>query len=202
MSTPASICRATTLRTASAASCASNASSTASPASWRISRSSSTAGRGRLPTWVTRIRSLLSFMGRSSLRHFRAASGRAQRQLTGTRAAGHGAAMTIDLRTFPRDDVVMDGAGPADWLKPGALIDSDHPTVATWARDIVGDVREPRAKALRLYHAVRDDVRYDPYTTPLRPDAYRASATLAAGHGYCINKAGLMAAACRAVGVP
>jgi transglutaminase-like putative cysteine protease len=110
--------------------------------------------------------------------------------------------MNLDFRTFPRDDVVMDGTGPADWLKPGALIDSEHPDIVAWARSVVDDAGEPREKALRLYHAVRDDVRYDPYTTPLSPEAYKASATLAAGHGYCINKAGLMAATCRAVGVP
>lgn len=110
--------------------------------------------------------------------------------------------MTIDLRTFTRDDVVMDGAGPADWLKPGVLIDSDHPDLIAWAQGIVGDARGPREKALRLYHAVRDDIRYDPYSTPLRQEAYKASVTLASGRGYCINKAGVMAAACRATGVP
>jgi transglutaminase-like putative cysteine protease len=36
----------------------------------------------------------------------------------------------------------------------------------------------------------------------MRHEAYRASATLAAGHGYCVNKAGVMAAACRASGIP
>ena len=59
-----------------------------------------------------------------------------------------------------------------------------------------------RDKALRLYYAVRDGLRYDPYNTPMKREAYRASTTLAAGHGYCVNKAGLMAAVCRAVGIP
>jgi transglutaminase-like putative cysteine protease len=36
----------------------------------------------------------------------------------------------------------------------------------------------------------------------MKREAYRASTTLAAGHGYCVNKAGLMAAVCRAVGIP
>ena len=59
-----------------------------------------------------------------------------------------------------------------------------------------------RDKALRLYYAVRDDLRYDPYNTPMKREAYRASTTLASGHGYCVNKAGLMAAVCRAAGIP
>jgi transglutaminase-like putative cysteine protease len=36
----------------------------------------------------------------------------------------------------------------------------------------------------------------------MKREAYRASTTLASGHGYCVNKAGLMAAVCRAVGIP
>ena len=52
---------------------------------------------------------------------------------------------------------------------------------------------------LRLYYAVRDELRYDPYNTAMKPEAYRASTTLRAGHGYCVNKAGLMAAVCRLV---
>ena len=55
---------------------------------------------------------------------------------------------------------------------------------------------------MRLYYAVRDGLRYDPYNTPMKREAYRASTTLGAGHGYCVNKAGLMAAVCRAVGIP
>src|SRR6266542_147753 len=35
----------------------------ASPRSWRTSRSRKAGGRGRLPTWVVRIRSSLRFMG-------------------------------------------------------------------------------------------------------------------------------------------
>jgi transglutaminase-like putative cysteine protease len=49
---------------------------------------------------------------------------------------------------------------------------------------------------------VRDELRYDPYNTPMRREAYRASTTLAAGYGFCINKAGVMAAVCRAAGIP
>ena len=32
-----------------------------------------------------------------------------------------------------------------------------------------------RDKALRLYYAVRDGLRYDPYNTPMKREAYRAS---------------------------
>lgn len=86
------------------------------------------------------------------------------------------------------------------YLAPGELIDSDHPAIVAYASRVSGKGSD-RARALRLYYAVRDEVRYDPYNTAMKPEAYRASATLAAGHGYCVNKAGLMAAVCRAAGI-
>ncbi len=108
--------------------------------------------------------------------------------------------MDYDSLTTRQDDVVRDGAAFEAYLRPGALVDSGHPAILAYARRVAGE-GTPREQALRLYYAVRDDLRYDPYNTPLRPEAYRASATLAAGHGFCINKAGLMAAVCRASGI-
>ena len=109
--------------------------------------------------------------------------------------------MDYDSLRNDRDDVVRDGAAFEAYLRPGALIDSDHPKIVDYARRLAGTGRD-QERALRLYYAVRDDLRYDPYNTPMKRDAYRASATLATGHGYCVNKAGLMAAVCRASGIP
>ena len=109
--------------------------------------------------------------------------------------------MDYDSLRDERDDLVRDGAAFEAYLRPGSLIDSDHPKIVAYASRVAGGGRD-QAKALRLYYGVRDDLRYDPYNTPMKRDAYRASTTLAAGHGYCVNKAGLMAAACRAVGIP
>src|SRR4029450_13171185 len=109
--------------------------------------------------------------------------------------------MDYDSLRNERDDVVRDGAAFEAYLQPGALIDSDHPKIIDYARKLAGTGRD-QEKTLRLYYAVRDGLRYDPYNTPMKREAYRASTTLAAGHGYCVNKAGLMAALCRAVGIP
>lgn len=109
--------------------------------------------------------------------------------------------MDYDSLRSERDDTVRDAATVEAYARPGALIDSDHPEIVAWARRVAGEGSD-REKALRLYYAVRDDVRYDPYNTPMKAEAYRASTTLRAGHGYCVNKAGLMAAVCRAVGLP
>ena len=109
--------------------------------------------------------------------------------------------MNYDSLKTIRDDIVRDGSEFQAYLAPGAVIDSGHPDVAAYARKAAGEGSD-RERALRLYYAVRDDLRYDPYNTPMKLEAYRASTTLAAGHGYCVNKAGLMAAVCRAIGIP
>jgi transglutaminase-like putative cysteine protease len=108
--------------------------------------------------------------------------------------------MDYELLKAERDDIVRDGATFEAYSRPGELIDADHPKIATYARRVAGEGTD-REKALRLYYAVRDELRYDPYNTPMRREAYRASATLEAGHGFCINKAGVLAAVCRASGI-
>src|SRR5258708_23827685 len=105
--------------------------------------------------------------------------------------------MNYDSLKSDRDDTVRDGASFEAYGRPGELIDSQHPKITAYARRVAGEGSD-REKALRLYYAVRDEPRYDPYNTPMRREDYRASATLAAGHGFCINKAGLLAAVCRA----
>lgn len=88
-----------------------------------------------------------------------------------------------------------------DYLAPGDFIDSDHADIRAFALNRAGD-GDDRQRAVRLYYAVRDEIRYDPYRFSLDPVHLRASATLAAGSGYCVPKAGLLAACARAAGIP
>lgn len=86
-------------------------------------------------------------------------------------------------------------------LQPTRLIDSDHPAVRDFAAAHApghGDVE----RAVALYNAVRDGFRYDPYGIDLSPAGMCASSVLAQGRGWCVTKAALLAAACRAVGIP
>jgi transglutaminase-like putative cysteine protease len=53
-----------------------------------------------------------------------------------------------------------------------------------------------------LYYAVRDGFRYDPYRIDLTPAGMKASAVIEKGYGWCVTKAALLAAACRASGIP
>jgi transglutaminase-like putative cysteine protease len=86
-------------------------------------------------------------------------------------------------------------------LAPTALIDCDHPAVQAFARGHALGA-SPRERAVALYGAVRDGFRYDPYRVDLSAQGMCASAVLASGHGWCVTKAALLAAACRAVGIP
>ena len=81
------------------------------------------------------------------------------------------------------------------------LIDSAHPSVAAFAREcaVGGNDRE---RAVALHDAVRDGFRYDPYRVDLSPDGMRASGVVRRGTGWCVPKAALLAAACRAAGIP
>ena len=87
-------------------------------------------------------------------------------------------------------------------LAPTALIDSDHPAVAAFAARHAGEATNDAERAVALYYAVRDGFRYDPYRIDLSPRGMKASTVLANGYGWCVPKATLLAAACRAAGIP
>lgn len=90
---------------------------------------------------------------------------------------------------------------PATALAPTDAIDSAHPAVVAFAREHAqgGDARH---RAIALYRAVRDHIRYDPYRIDLSPAGMKASTALALGHGWCVPKAVALAAVARAAGIP
>lgn len=94
---------------------------------------------------------------------------------------------------------------PPSTLASTALIDADHPAVVSFAKRAVsacGEEADDRARAVALYHAVRDGFRYDPYRIDLTVPGMRASSVIERGHGWCVTKAALLAAAARASGIP
>ena len=88
------------------------------------------------------------------------------------------------------------------YLQPSLAIDCDNGAVAAFARKNAGNSADPRERAVSLYYAVRDGIRYDPYTIDLSIEGLRASATLKSGRGWCVAKAILLAACCRATEIP
>jgi transglutaminase-like putative cysteine protease len=80
-------------------------------------------------------------------------------------------------------------------------IDHDHPAVKAFVEEHARGIT-PRDRAAALYLAVRDRVRYDPYRIDLSPHGMSASKAIEQGHGWCVPKAVLLAAVCRADGIP
>src|SRR5262245_48214221 len=89
-----------------------------------------------------------------------------------------------------------------EFLAAGRYIDSDAPEIIDFAQKAVDGASGQTDKVLKLYHAVRDGIVYDPYCDISKATNFRASGVLAARAGFCIGKAALLAACARAVGVP
>jgi transglutaminase-like putative cysteine protease len=90
----------------------------------------------------------------------------------------------------------------AAYLAPTAFLDFDHGLVHAFVERVVGAETIPVRKAVRLFYAVRDEARYDPFAIRLAPEAFKASTVLRDNRAFCIPKAVLLAAAARAVGIP
>jgi len=88
------------------------------------------------------------------------------------------------------------------YLTPTAIIDSDHPSIQNYARNVRGGSTDPVEIAVRLYLAVRDGILYDPYSPFYLPGHYRASFVLKRGRSFCVPKASLLCALGRACGIP
>src|SRR3954467_11695776 len=88
-----------------------------------------------------------------------------------------------------------------EYLQSGHYVDSTHPKVVAFSEQHAKGAND-REKAVALYYAVRDRVRYNPFQNFMADDAYRASACLERNVGWCVSKAALLAACARSAGIP
>jgi transglutaminase-like putative cysteine protease len=88
------------------------------------------------------------------------------------------------------------------YIAAGEFIDSGDASVHHFARKATAGAGDAVSRAVKLYYAVRDEIRYDPYYAGEARSYFRASACLRAKRGFCIPKAALLAAAARAAGIP
>ena len=89
------------------------------------------------------------------------------------------------------------------YLQPTKIIDSSHPHIRTHAQRVTRHVGGTLTdKAVAIYYAVRDGIRYDPYVPFHLPEHYQASRVLLKGRGYCVYKASLLCALGRSLGIP
>lgn len=89
-----------------------------------------------------------------------------------------------------------------DYLVPTRHIDSDSAEVIAFASSRVGTAQSPVDRAVNLFYAVRDEIKYDPYHIDISREKFTASAVLAKKFGFCIEKALLLAASARVVDIP
>ena len=88
------------------------------------------------------------------------------------------------------------------YLRPTPTIDCDNDSIKRKAENLSKGQQGVAGKAKSLFYFVRDEIEY----TPLVPldlfEHYQASKTLERGKGFCVEKAALLAAFARAVGIP
>lgn len=88
------------------------------------------------------------------------------------------------------------------FLEPTSFLDFDNPEVTAFAESVCTDRGTALEEGVRLYYAVRDGIRYNPYTLDATPESMRASDVLKRGQGFCVAKAVLLAATCRYRNIP
>ena len=88
------------------------------------------------------------------------------------------------------------------YLAPTAIIDCNHPLIREKAEYLTKDQRDTTDKAISLFYFVRDEIKYNIYVFKSLPEHFQASNILAKREGYCVQKAVLLVALSRALGIP
>ena len=89
-----------------------------------------------------------------------------------------------------------------NYLTANEFSNSDHPTVIAFAYKHSAIGVDALTNALRLYKAIRDGFWYNPHHVSLKRVDYQASNFLTRHSGHCIDKANLLAACAKVIGIP
>ena len=87
-------------------------------------------------------------------------------------------------------------------LKPTPIIDCNHRMIQEKANEMTKGQEGIIEKSRALFVFVRDGIKYNPYLPRYLLEHFRASDTLARGEGFCVQKAVLLVALSRVIGVP
>jgi len=96
----------------------------------------------------------------------------------------------------------MSAESASGYLDHTFFIDCDHETVREKGRGLTAGSEGVKERAIRLFSFVRDEIRYNIYATRDIDADFKASRVLARKEGYCVQKAVLLVALARAVGIP
>ena len=91
--------------------------------------------------------------------------------------------------------------GP-EHLAATGFIDADHPVVRAFAQRAVAGASGTHELIRCLFDAVRDEIRYDPYTVSSDPNDYVGSNVIERAAAYCVPKAVVLTAVARSLGIP
>ena len=72
----------------------------------------------------------------------------------------------------------------------------------SYVEDVVAGVEEDTKRAVAVYYAIREGILYDPYSADISVSGLKATTDLEEKRGWCVSKAILLAACCRALGIP
>ncbi len=88
------------------------------------------------------------------------------------------------------------------YLEPTYFIDIGSPIIRQMALDATVGLTTEREKAVHLFYAVRDGIRYNPFVDAYIKENNIASRVAERGEGYCVQKAIVLIALARSVGIP
>ena len=100
------------------------------------------------------------------------------------------------------DGAKADDTDPKAYLGKSFFLDFDSPVVRSFVTEHTQGANTDREKAIALFYAVRDKIRYNPYGIAFDPATYKASAVIEAAEGWCVSKGATMTACLRACGIP
>jgi transglutaminase-like putative cysteine protease len=106
-----------------------------------------------------------------------------------------------ELPPAPPEGKKIRDADPQQFRHATYFFNFDDPAVSDFAADRTRGAKSDIEKATRLFYAVRDEIRYDPYSLRFGPEYFRASYTLDKKIGWCVPKGVLMTALCRSAGL-
>lgn len=89
-----------------------------------------------------------------------------------------------------------------EYLKASLEIDCNHPAIKELSQTLTQNCHTDSDKAVNLFNYVRDECHYNMYATTGEREAYRSSAILKSGQGWCLQKAVLLTSLGRAAGIP
>ena len=88
------------------------------------------------------------------------------------------------------------------YLRATATIEAEHEKIIETAKQVTRSCASDEEKAKALFYFVRDSIRYNIYMISVFIEDFKASRILSWGKAYCVQKAVLLTALGRAVGIP